>query len=95
MSNANGAILRALLRQVILIALNDVDVQLNRANGLRLVELARLLDRLVRVVVLEHEFPALIVDDVVECRRHQATVAAEARINTVHKVRLREALKPA
>ena len=92
-SNADWAILSALGGEVILITQGDREVLADGANTLGSIELAGLLDGLVRVVRLEVELATLLGDDVVEGRGHETTVAAKAAVNAVDKVGLGEGEK--
>ena len=94
-TNADWAILSALVGEFILIALADLDVAPDRANGLGSREPAAVLGGLVRVVRLEVEPATLLGDDVVEGRGHLTTVAPIANevINAVDEVGLRVSLE--
>ena len=84
-----------LLLEIVLIALRNMDVALDGLDTLGRVPVARALDLLVRVVVVEHELAALLLDNVVVGTVRPATAAAEASVNAVDDVGLRENLESA
>ena len=84
-----------LLHEIVLVALLNIDVALDVLDALGRVKVALALDRLVRVVVVEHELTSLLLDHVIVSNVRPAAAASEARVNAVNDVGLREDLESA
>lgn len=86
--DGSWAVLSDLSLEVVLVALNDVDVGGNGADGLGSVEGACLSAGLVRVVGLCVELTALVGNNVVEGSVHETAIAAGALCDAVDEVLL-------